>query len=51
VKASGHALTPAHFWPITSIRKAKFVLGWEPRYTFETWLAEHGWQGRPHARP
>jgi len=30
--------------PVTSIRKAKLVLGWEPRYTFATWLTEYGWK-------
>ncbi len=32
-----------YFWPVTSIRKAKLILGWEPGYTFETWLIAHGW--------
>jgi nucleoside-diphosphate-sugar epimerase len=37
-------LSSDHFWPATSIRKAKLMLGWEPEYTFEKWLEEHGWK-------
>jgi nucleoside-diphosphate-sugar epimerase len=32
-----------YFWPVTSIRKAKLILDWEPEYTFEVWLTAHGW--------
>jgi UDP-glucose 4-epimerase len=44
LRASGYKLTRDDFWPVTSIRKAKLILGWEPRYTFESWLMEHGWK-------
>jgi len=44
VKANGFKLSPEQFWPVTSIRKAKLVLGWEPEYTFEVWLTERGWK-------
>lgn len=38
-------LTPRgdHFWPVTRIDKAKNVLGWQPRVTFESWLRSQGW--------
>lgn len=39
----GNAISSANFWPITSIRKAQLILGWEPQYCFETWLREQGW--------
>jgi nucleoside-diphosphate-sugar epimerase len=44
LRASGYALRFDDFWPVTRIRKAELILGWEPRYTFERWLIEHGWQ-------
>jgi UDP-glucose 4-epimerase len=44
LKANGYKLTWDEFWPVTSIRKAKLILGWEPQYTFETWLGERGWK-------
>lgn len=31
------------FWPVADIRKAQVMLDWEPEYTFETWLTDHGW--------
>lgn len=31
------------FWPVTSTRRAKLILGWKPRYTFERWLRGKGW--------
>jgi nucleoside-diphosphate-sugar epimerase len=34
------------FWPVTSIRKAKLILGWQPGYTFEQWLLENDWKTR-----
>jgi nucleoside-diphosphate-sugar epimerase len=46
LRASGYTPTFDDLWPVTSIRKAKLILGWEPRYTFETWLTEHGWKGK-----
>lgn len=47
LKTSGFQLTPDAFWPVTSIRKAKLILGWEPEYTFEVWLTERGWKRQP----
>jgi nucleoside-diphosphate-sugar epimerase len=44
LKANGFKLSGEHFWPATSIRKARLILGWEPEYTFEVWLTEHGWK-------
>lgn len=32
------------FWPISRIDKAFLMLGWKPRYTFETFLRHLGWQ-------
>jgi|GEM_PF-1359175 len=49
VQNAGQKVTRHHFWPITSIRKAKLILGWEPEYSFEVWLRENGWQ--PNERP
>lgn len=46
LKAAGHTLRPDQFWPVTSIRKAKLILGWEPELTFEGWLKSLGWKGR-----
>lgn len=47
LRASGCQLSCDHLWPVTSIRKAGMMLGWAPRYTFESWLVEHGWESRP----
>jgi len=44
VEKQGFKLAPQHFWPATSIRKAKLILGWQPQYTFEQWLEMHGWE-------
>lgn len=44
LESLGIPLRATHFWPVTSIRKAGLILGWKPRYTFETWLRENGWQ-------
>ncbi len=44
VKERGIKITSGYFWPVTSIRKARMMLGWEPTYTFETWLTENGWK-------
>jgi nucleoside-diphosphate-sugar epimerase len=51
LEQQGFKLNPQHFWPATSIRKAKLILGWEPQYTFEKWLELHGWNnpGGPNA--
>jgi nucleoside-diphosphate-sugar epimerase len=43
LERTGHKLVPEMFWPVTSIEKARCLLGWEPEYTFETWLDAHGW--------
>jgi nucleoside-diphosphate-sugar epimerase len=50
LKANGYKLIWDDFWPVTSIRKAKLILGWEPQYTFETWLGERGWK-RKYSTP
>ena len=47
IKANGHALPSDQFWPVTSIRKAKLMLGWEPELTFEKWLVSLGWKPKP----
>jgi UDP-glucose 4-epimerase len=41
-----HGLQPnfAHFWPVTQIDRAKRVLGWQPRDTFEKFLSQFGWR-------
>jgi len=44
VKQRGIKITSDSFWPVAGIRKAKMMLGWEPTFTFETWLTEHGWK-------
>jgi len=46
----GMELTSTNFWPITSTRKARLVLGWRPELTFERWLEMHGWS-RPTRPP
>ncbi len=46
LEANGHKLQTEDLWPVTSIRKARLILGWEPQYTFETWLTGHGWKGK-----
>jgi UDP-glucose 4-epimerase len=40
-----HNLQPHrdHFWPVTRIDRAKRVLDWQPRDTFERFLGELGW--------
>jgi UDP-glucose 4-epimerase len=43
LETNGFAIKPSHFWPVTSIRKAKLILGWEPAFTFEAWLIARGW--------
>jgi len=43
LKARGIGLKSDDFWPVTSIRKAHLMLGWEPEYTFDVWLKENGW--------
>ncbi|MEO6847453.1 MAG: hypothetical protein ABI443_07945, partial [Chthoniobacterales bacterium] len=43
MKAKGFAVKTKNFWPVTSIRKAKLMLDWEPEDTFEKWLKEIGW--------
>lgn len=43
IEQAGHQIVPELFWPVTSIEKARRLLGWEPRYSFETWLEDHGW--------
>ncbi|HWL53532.1 MAG TPA: NAD(P)-dependent oxidoreductase [Chthoniobacteraceae bacterium] len=40
---AGFQLAPEMFWPVAAIGKARRLLGWEPLYTFETWLKAHGW--------
>lgn len=45
VERAGHKLSPEMFWPVVSIEKARRLLGWEPQYTFESWLKHHGWPG------
>ncbi len=42
----GSPLRSDHFWPVTSIRKARLILGYQPRDTFARWLREKGWPGR-----
>lgn len=44
VEQAGFPLSPEMFWPVTSVEKARRLLGWEPHYTFETWLKDHGWK-------
>lgn len=44
LKANQFELKGDDFWPVTSIRKAQLILGWEPEYTFEKWLEERGWK-------
>lgn len=44
MERAGFPLSPEMFWPVTSVEKARRLLGWEPRYTFASWLADHGWQ-------
>jgi nucleoside-diphosphate-sugar epimerase len=47
LKANGYKLTWDEFWPVTSIRKAKLILGWKPQYTFETcWASAGGRENR-----
>ena len=41
----GVELAPTHFWPICEIRKARDILGWSPRLTFDIWLKTQGWVG------
>jgi nucleoside-diphosphate-sugar epimerase len=50
LQREGFKLTRNWFWPIADTRQARLILGWEPRYTFEHWLLEHGWQ-RPQSQP
>lgn len=40
----GIELHTSNFWPMCDSRKAKIVLGWEPKLTFEKWLVNNGWQ-------
>jgi nucleoside-diphosphate-sugar epimerase len=44
VERAGFSLSPEMFWPVTSVEKARRLLGWEPQYTFESWLADYGWE-------
>ena len=44
VRGRGLKITADYFWPVTSIRKARMMLGWEPEYTFEQWLLANGWK-------
>lgn len=37
-------LSSSAFWPVTSIRRARLGLGWEPSYAFEQWLLDNGWR-------
>ena len=41
--AQGIQLEPANFYPAMDISRARRVLGWEPRLTFESWLEARGW--------
>jgi nucleoside-diphosphate-sugar epimerase len=43
LEAHGMAIAHDHMRRVTTNRKAKAVLGWEPHYTFERWLRMHGW--------
>lgn len=44
VKQHNGRLRKESFWPVTRIRKAQTLLGWQPKITFETWLRDRGWQ-------
>lgn len=50
-KARGIKVVSDYFWPVTSIRKARLMLGWEPIYTFEKWLMENGWNPPSVSKP
>jgi len=41
--AKGLVPTFESFWPVTSIRKARAILGWRPEFTFADWLRQQGW--------
>lgn len=43
--AGGHALEPTHCYPAIDTRRARRLLGWAPRLTFESWLQARGWHG------
>jgi len=47
IRNQGDDLRWHNFWPATRITKAKRMLGWQPRYTFEAWLKRHGWKQTP----
>lgn len=49
LKRNGAELRWTNFWPATRIVKAKRLLGWQPRYTFDGWLKRHGWKQAPAA--
>lgn len=46
-QGESQAIESKYYWPVTSIRKAKLMLGWQPQWSFEHWLHERGWQS-PH---
>lgn len=46
LEKTGQRLSSEMCWPVTSIEKARRLLGWEPSYTFASWLADHGWTPR-----
>lgn len=48
IKKSGQQIKADLFWPTTSIEKARQFLGWEPKYTFTSWLTDHGWTPSQH---
>ncbi len=35
---------PEHLWPVTRIDRAKRLLGWQPKHTFEAFLLASGWK-------
>lgn len=45
LKREGLPVTTAQFSSVCSIRRARLLLGWEPRLTFESWLRMKGWTG------
>lgn len=44
VTRQGFTVTRNWLWPVIENRQAKLILGWQPQYTFESWLREQGWQ-------
>jgi nucleoside-diphosphate-sugar epimerase len=44
LRANGQEFNTEYFWPVTRIRKARQILDWEPEFTFEVWLRDHGWR-------